>query len=413
VELMSANNSHKEIITTHMNADFDALASMIAAKKIYPEATLVFPGSQEKNLRNFFLHSTSYIFNFTKIKQINFDQIKMLILVDTRQRSRIGKFADLLENKDLEIHIYDHHPDSDEDIHGKVEIIQEAGSTTAILTEIIRERGLSVTPDEATIMCLGIHEDTGSFTFSSTTPKDYLAAAWLSDQGANHNLIADMLPRELTAEQVWLLNDLTKSAVTRVINGIEVVIAQVIREEYVGDFAVLVHKFMEMENLNVIFALAQMEDKIYLVARSRLEDVNVAEIALSFGGGGHPQAASATIRNKTLIQVERSLQALLRSRISPQERARDMMSSPVIHISPETTVKEAATIMTRYNINVLLVIEKKDNLKGYITRQIMEKAVFFDLGHLQVKEYMNIEFSTVNPDSLGVVEEKVNDPVSS
>ena len=399
MELKSANNSQREIITTHINADFDALASMIAAKKLYPEATLVFPGSQEKNLRNFFLHSTSYIFNFTKIKQINFDQIKRLILVDTRQRSRIGKFVEILEKKDIEIHIYDHHPDSDEDIHGKVEIIQEVGSTTAILTEIIRERGLSVTPDEATIMCLGIHEDTGSFTFSSTTPKDYLAAAWLSHQGANHNLIADMLPRELNAEQVWLLNDLTKSAITRVINGIEVVIAQVIREEYVGDFAVLVHKFMEMENLNVIFALAQMEDKIYLVARSRLEDVNVAEIALSFGGGGHPQAASATIKNKTLIQAERSLQALLRSRISPQEKARDMMSSPVIHISPETTVKEAATIMTRYNINVLLVIEKKDNLKGYITRQIMEKAVFFDLGHIQVKEYMNIEFSTVSSDS--------------
>lgn len=168
---MLADNSHKEIITTHMNADFDALASMIAAKKLYPEATLVFPGSQEKNLRNFFLHSTSYIFNFTKIKQINFDKIKRLILVDTRQRSRIGKFADLLENKDIEIHIYDHHPDSDEDIRGTVEIIQETGSTTAILTEIIRDKGLSITPDEATIMCLGIHEDTGSFTFSSKRPR--------------------------------------------------------------------------------------------------------------------------------------------------------------------------------------------------------------------------------------------------
>ncbi|MFH1124403.1 MAG: hypothetical protein V1758_12160, partial [Pseudomonadota bacterium] len=54
--------AHEEIITTHMNADFDALASMIAAKRLYPEATLVFPGSQERNLRNFFLHSTSYIF---------------------------------------------------------------------------------------------------------------------------------------------------------------------------------------------------------------------------------------------------------------------------------------------------------------------------------------------------------------
>ncbi len=91
--------AHNEVITTHINADFDALASMIAAKKLYPEATLVFSGSQERNLRNFFLHSTSYIFDFTKVKQIDFDQIKRLILVDTRQRSRIGKFAQLLEKE--------------------------------------------------------------------------------------------------------------------------------------------------------------------------------------------------------------------------------------------------------------------------------------------------------------------------
>ncbi len=395
----SLNTAHREIITTHINADFDALASMIAARKLYPQATLVFSGSQERNLRNFFLHTTSYIFDFKKLKQIDFHGIKRLILVDTRQRSRIGKFAQLLNRDDVEVHIYDHHPDSEDDIHGQMEVIREVGSTTAILARIIKERGIPITADEATIMCLGIHEDTGSFTFPSTKPEDFLAAAWLTEQGANHNLIADMLTREFTAEQVWLLNDLTRSATTRVINGIEVVISTVTREEYIGDFAVLVHKFMEMENLNVIFALAQMEDKIYLVARSRLEDVNVAEIALAFGGGGHPQAASATIKNKTLIQVERSLQALLRSRINPQKKARDMMSSPAIHIPPDETIKGAATIMTKYNINVLIVIDGKDQLIGYITRQIVEKAVFFGLGHIQVKEYMNIEFSTVSPET--------------
>ena len=42
-----------EVITTHLNADFDALASMVAAKKLYPDAELVFAGSQEKVLRDF------------------------------------------------------------------------------------------------------------------------------------------------------------------------------------------------------------------------------------------------------------------------------------------------------------------------------------------------------------------------
>ena len=386
-----------DIITTHLNADFDALASMIAAKKLYPDATLVFPGSQEKNLRNFFLHSTLYVFNFAKIKHIDFDRIKKLILVDTRQKSRIGRFAEILDRKDLEIHIYDHHPKSDEDIQGNSEVIKKTGSTIAIITEILKQKGIKITPEEATIMCLGIHEDTGSFSFSSTTKEDHNAAAWLVEQGANHNIISDMLTRELTAEQVWILNDLTKSATTHTVNGIEVVIAKIIRENYSGDIAVLVHKFMEMENLNVLFALAQMEDRIYFVARSRIDDVNAAEIALAFGGGGHPQAASATIKNKPLVQVEKSLLTLLRKRINPQKKAGDMMSSPAIHIAPEGTVQEASTLMTRYNINVLIVVDKEGDLKGYLTRQIMEKAVFFGLGNIAVREYMNIDFSTVSP----------------
>jgi tRNA nucleotidyltransferase (CCA-adding enzyme) len=388
-----------EIITTHVNADFDALASTIAAKKLYPEATLVFPGSQEKNLRNFFLHSTSYLFNFAKIKQIDLNRVKRLILVDTRQRSRIGKFAELLHRDDVEVHIYDHHHDSADDIRGTQEVIRDVGATTSILTQILRERGISLTPDEATIMCLGIHEDTGSFTFSSTKPEDHLAAAWLTEQGANLNLISDMLTRELSSEQVWLLNDLTRSAEKHTINGVEVVIAEVNREDYVGDFAVLVHKFMEMENLNVIFALAQMEDKIYLVARSRTEEVNAAEIALAFGGGGHPNAASATIKNRTLIQVKKTLLGLLRERILPQKRAKDMMSSPVIRIHPQQTIQEAATLMTKYNINVLLTMDDEERLSGYITRQVVEKAVYFGLGNIPVREYTNIEFSTVNPGS--------------
>ena len=392
-------SKQEEVITTHINADFDALASMIAAKKLYPEAKLVFPGAQERNLRNFFLHSTSYLFNFLKIKQVDLNKVKRLILVDTRQKGRIGRFVDLVEKEGVDIHIYDHHPDSDDDIRGNMEVVRKTGSTTAILTSIIREKKIPISPDEATVMCLGIHEDTGSFTFTSTTGEDYEAGAWLTEQGADHNIISDMLTRELSAEHVWLLNDLTQSATTRIINGVEVVITKVIRDEYVGDFAVLVHKFMEMENLDIIFALAQMEDRIYLVARSRTDDVNVGEIAQALGGGGHPHAASAAIRNKTLAQVERSLQALLRNRINPTKKAKDMMSSPVIHISPDASVKDAAELMTLYNINVLLVLDDRDILKGYITRQIVEKAVFFELGDVKVNDYMHIEYFTTHPEA--------------
>jgi len=49
-----------------------------------------------------------------------------------------------------------------------------------------------------------------------------------------------------------------------------------------------VHKLMDMENLHCLFALARMEDRVYIVARSRLREVNVGEILLPFGGAAMP-----------------------------------------------------------------------------------------------------------------------------
>ena len=160
-----------EVITTHLNADFDAMASMVAAKKLYPNAVQVFPGSQERNLRDFYIRSSFYFLDFARSKNVAPEEIKRLILVDTRQALRIGKFADAALSGEVDIHIYDHHPDSPDDVHGSLEVVEMTGSTTAILTRLIKERGLTLTPQEATVMALGIFEDTGSFTFASTTPR--------------------------------------------------------------------------------------------------------------------------------------------------------------------------------------------------------------------------------------------------
>jgi len=177
--IKTKKNKALEVITTHVNADFDALASMLAAQKLYPDALVVFPGSQEKNLKNFFIDSMAYLFNMVDIGDIDFSMVKRLILVDTRQRGRIGKLADLLERSDIDIHIYDHHPPTGNDVKGSLEVHGKTGANVTILTEIIKEKKIRINPEEATIICLGLYEDTGSFTFPSTTARDFLAAAFI------------------------------------------------------------------------------------------------------------------------------------------------------------------------------------------------------------------------------------------
>ena len=385
-----------EVITTHINADFDSLASMLAAKKLYPQGVLVFPGSTEKNLRDFFIQSSFYVFQTERMKNIDLKAVRRIILVDTRQPGRIGKFIEVVKRPGVELHIYDHHPPSAEDLRGKVEHIREVGATVTILAHFLKEGLIPLTPEEATIMAVGLYEDTGSFTFSSTTPEDLQAGAYFLAQGANLNLVSSLITRELTSDQITLLNELIQTAARYMVKGVEVVVAKATADKYVGDFAFLVHKLKDMENINVLFALAQMEDRIYLVARSRIEEVNVGEIASAFGGGGHATAAAATIRNLDLAQVEKKLLNYLEHRVHPIHLARELMAFPVKTVPIRETIEHAGEILTRYNINVLPVVED-GQLAGLISRQTIEKAAFHGFRHSPVRDYMTTEFAIVSP----------------
>ena len=181
------------IITTHINADFDGMSSMIAAQKLYPDALLVFPGSQEKALREFISQCLLYNYDFLKAKHIATAEVTSLIIVDTRSSKRIGTLAACLENPGIEVHIYDHHPTSEGDISGSVEIVREVGSTMTLITEILKEKNIAITEEEATIFSLGIYEDTGSLTHLTTTPDDLHAAAWLLEHGAKLDIISQFI----------------------------------------------------------------------------------------------------------------------------------------------------------------------------------------------------------------------------
>ncbi|MCJ7602290.1 MAG: DHHA1 domain-containing protein, partial [Desulfobulbaceae bacterium] len=336
-----------EVITTHLNADFDGMASMVAAKKLYPEAILAFSGSQEKNLRKFFVQSLM-IYDFQRLKNIDLEKVTKLIVVDTRQASRIGSFAKCLENPGIEIHLYDHHPNAPGDMKGNVEVVKPVGSTATVFIEIFQERGISISKEEATLLAMAEYEDTGSFTFSTTTPADLHAMAWLLGCGAELHTVTQYIIHELTSYEISLLHELIKSATTYTIQSIPITVTRIACRQYVDEFSLIVRQFMSMENLNVIFALASMGERIYLIARSRIPEVNVGKIAMEFNGGGHASAAAATINDMTLIEAEEKLIRLLHKHVRPESKAWELMSAPIISAGPELTTLEANDILIRY-----------------------------------------------------------------
>ncbi|RJQ54047.1 MAG: CBS domain-containing protein [Nitrospiraceae bacterium] len=382
-----------EVITTHLNADFDGLASMVAAKKYYPDAVLVFSGSQEKSVRDF-LASPHVELEFRKVKDINLDDVTRLILVDVMKPDRIGRFSEILGRKDLEIHIFDHHPASPGDVRGRKEVIETAGATTTIFVEMLQRDKIPFSPVEATIFMLGIYEETGSLIFPSTTVRDITAAAYLLKKGANLNIVSSFITRELGPEEIDLLNDLVHSSRDYVIHDIRIKIAKASRETYIGDISFMAHHLRDMEDADVIFLLVSMEDRVQIIARSHIPEVDVSEILQAFGGGGHPQASSATVRDMSIEETENELVGALEKKIHPTRTAKDIMTSPVKTISSTSTVSTAEKTMTKYEVNVLPVI-RRNAYYGLISREVVEKALHHGFGKSRVEEFCSTEASTV------------------
>ena len=389
----------KSIITGHMNADYDALAAMVAAGKLYPEAVLVAPTMLERQGSHLFADSIAYLFNLRQPKECDLSGVTLLVVVDTHQAGRIEHVKDVLTNPGLEIHVYDHHPDSDNDLPANKSDIRLWGSSTAIITQLIAERGISLTEDEATMMGLGIFEDTGSFTFGSTTEHDFTAASYLRRFGMDLETISELLSTDLTREQVHVLNDMLRHAVTHTVHSIPITVTEITLDNFMGDLATLVHKLIDMENFKVLFVLAAMGDRVHMIARSKIPDIDVGLVCSSFGGGGHSFAASASIKNKPMAEIREQLLTALIPIVTPQMSVGLHMTSPAITVDEDTSTVQAEEIMTRYGLKAIPVITRNGNGFGLIEQHTAARAVAHKLGHLPVSEYMKRKVHTLAPDA--------------
>jgi len=387
-----------DVITTHVNADFDCLGAMIAARRLYPDAVMIFAGAQERSLRQFFLQSTLYAFDIRRVRDIELDRITRLILVDVRDSQRIGPFAEVARRDDVEVHIYDHHPGEGSDLVGTLEVVKPVGSTVTVMSHLFMERGIDPSPEEATTMMLGLYEDTGSLTFASTTEQDYQAAAFLLRHGANLNTVGDFLVQELSASQVSLLNDLIRGRIYIPVHGLEVCVAHASRDHFVPDLAVLAHKLRDIEHLEALIVAVRMGDRIFMVARSRFPEVHVGEILAEFGGGGHAYAASGTVRDLTLIEILDRLPDILERHIESVRDAAHLMSAPVKALAAHETVATARDFLTRYQINAAPVLDG-DRVAGVITRQVVERAAHHGLENIAISEYMFTDVQTARPET--------------
>ena len=376
------------LITCHVNADWDALASIVGASLLYPGSVLVFPGSMERPIATFFNETARERYNFQTVKDIDPETIRRVVVVDTCQPGRVTHIAAFLERPGMEVHVWDHHPRDGTCLAGQYQHA-EIGSTSSLLVGALRRRGMSVTPDDATLLGLGIYTDTGAFTYSSTTAEDFQAAAWLLGQGMHLDTISHTRQQELTGPHIRLLNDLLETAATHDIGGYHITLAEARMDSFVGDFALVAQRFVEMESSQALFALGILDDRIQIIARSRIDAVDVGAVCKALGGGGHRYAASASVKDLPLPELKDAIFQHLYAQLNPHRTAKDLMSSPAVGIEDKSSLLDAETVMTRYGLKAAPVFQAGTRqCVGFLEAQTASLAVGHGLGHLPVHIYM-------------------------
>ncbi len=386
-----------QIVVGHTNPDFDAYAATVAATKLFPGAKGVFLGTQNVNVRAFHNLHQDFL-DFVDLKWLDLSAVTRLVMVDTRDPDRIGEIGEVARRADVEVIVYDHHPPAEGDLSGADDRSLDVGATTSILVHEIHRRGIALTPLEASVLLLGIHEDTGSLTYPGSTAYDAQAATFLMESGADMEVLNQFLSRALDEQQSELLVALSDSLEVWDIRGQSIAVGWAQTGRYVDSASVLTHHIVEDMGYRVAIAVVKMPARVQVVARSRMHEVDVGAVMTRIGGGGHAQAASAAFRDlpvgEALVRIREALEAEVRSPLS----AGDIMSSPVRTIGPDETMQVAGALMARWGHGGLPVVAGGE-IVGLVTRKDFDKAHRHDLDHAPVRGFMAREVITVTPES--------------
>jgi tRNA nucleotidyltransferase (CCA-adding enzyme) len=381
-----------EVILTHENADFDAVASLLGANKLFPSATPVLPRRVNRNGRAYIALYGEELPFVQPDDLPRRSKITRAILVDTQGLTMLKGMG-----RDLKVEIIDHH-ERDADLDPGWDFSGEMlGATTTLLVEEMSARAIDLTPVEATLLLLGIYEDTGSLSYVGTTARDVRAAAWLIEQEASLDVASDFLHHPLAPSQRELYERLLDQSETREIGGHEVVIAWAAAEGLEEEISTLAHKLRDLLEPAALFVLVALDGRVQIVARSTSDDIDVSEVAEHFGGGGHDRASAALVRERSLEDVREELVDLLPRIVRSGVTVRQIMSRGVQVLGPRDTVAEAAERMRRTGHEGFPVV-LAGNVIGLLTRRAVDRALQFEMADAAVSQVMEPGSVCVSPD---------------
>lgn len=387
-----------EVILTHEHTDFDALASLLAAALLFPGARPVLPSQLNRNVAEFLALYKNH-FSFLSAKELPRGRIERVIIVDTRT-ANLPKGV----QPQTTFSVIDHHTVTEAAPADWQVWSEPVGANTTLLVEKLIEHTIDLSPVQATLLALGIHEDTGSLTYASTTARDARCLAWLMEpeQGVNLEIVQQFLRHPLSAAQRELLQLLIDQSEFLEVAGHRIVLAGVDAPDFEGELSTLAHRLRDIYETDAIFLVVGLGDIVQVVARSVTDAIDVGAVARALGGGGHPRAAAAPVRARDVESVQKQIVELLPTHSQPAVTVRHIMTSgrPQM-VPPDLPIAEAYALMHRYGHEGYPVVEQgaegRETLLGMLTRRDADRAINHQLGEQPVRRFMQSGQLTVRP----------------
>ncbi len=386
-----------KIIITHQNADFDGLASMLGARKLWPDHHIVLGSAVSPPARRYLALHKDWL-KVLRRGDLEDEQVTDVIVVDSRDRRRVSEFAGQLEQADS-VTVFDHHPAGPEDIEATREIIEPVGSCATLLSERIEVAGIELDSEEATLLMLGIYADTGNLSFPSTGGRDLRAAAFLRDAGASLPVVNRYLQQEYSPQQqemlVVLMNEM------RVIDrqGLRIGFTCYESDTYLKGASQVVERVQQLIGLDACFAVLTVGDRdaVQVIGRSSTRQVDASKVAEIWGGGGHPSAAAARTTSASSGEVLSALEGHLKELDFEPLAVNDVMSTPVQVVPHDMKLETLQPLLKKWGVSGVPVT-RSGELVGVVSRRDTDDAAAREDWSIPVSGFMSHEVITIDPD---------------
>ena len=261
------------VVLTHCTADFDSLASAVGLAKLWSSSHagnatevdsesydsssdvptfVVLPRGAHPGVQRFLaLHKHLFPIRSLRSLPTDLSGLNRLGLVDAQRRDRVGPAEHLLSMA-KRVTVVDHHIDSDSDIPEATDyVVDNVGSVSTIIVERLVEANMDLTEAEATLLALGIHADTGSLCYDSTTARDAKALAWVMEQGASQTAIAEHAHTSLSEEQQGVLTQALININSTIIHGVTVSTVLLSADGFINGLAAVTQDALELSSTDV------------------------------------------------------------------------------------------------------------------------------------------------------------------